>query len=94
MTGKRNEERAKRWSGPKRIVADPHIMPPAKGLCVECACNHAPSAPHNRDSIYYQFAFHAKHGRWPTWTDAMAHCTPEVQRLWKAELTKRAIRID
>jgi hypothetical protein len=32
--------------------------------------------------MYYQMAFQQQHGRWPTWADAMAHCTPEMQSAW------------
>ena len=47
---------------------------------------HPPEAPHNVQSLYYQYAFYGEHGRWPTWKDAMAHCDPETQRLWEQAL--------
>ena len=34
-------------------------------------------------------AFHATHGRPPTWTDAMAHCPPGVRAAWRARLVTR-----
>lgn len=42
------------------------ILPPPSGKCQECAVDHKPEEPHNRDSLYYQMAFRQKHGRWPT----------------------------
>ena len=55
------------------------LLPPAPHLCQVCAVAHAVDQPHNRDSLYYQMAFRAEHGRWPTWDDAMAHCAEEVR---------------
>lgn len=62
------------------------LLPPPPGVCQVCAVDHAWDAPHNQQSLYYQMHFHADHGRWPTWTDAMSHCTPEVQAEWKKHL--------
>jgi hypothetical protein len=62
------------------------LLPPAPGKCQECAVEHEPDQPHDQQSLYYQMAFKARHGRWPTWSDAMAHCTPKVQRLWRETL--------
>jgi hypothetical protein len=56
--------------------------------CQECAGDHPHTDPHNQQSLYYQQRFRAQHGRWPTWSDAMAHCTPEIQARWKEELIK------
>ena len=39
------------------------ILPPDPGVCQECAVDHDPVQPHNRDSLYYQYSFYAKHGR-------------------------------
>lgn len=39
-------------------------------------------------SLYYQLHFHAERGRWPTWSDAMAHCTPETKRTWRVYLVQ------
>lgn len=43
------------------------LLPPPKGTCPECAINHAPELPHNQQSLFYQYSFYGKHGRWPTW---------------------------
>jgi hypothetical protein len=35
------------------------------------------------------YHFYAQYGRWPTWADAVAHCEPEMQAIWKEELIAR-----
>ncbi|MBT9133132.1 MAG: hypothetical protein DDT33_01663 [Firmicutes bacterium] len=62
------------------------VLPPRPGVCQECAADHSPDEPHNKNSLYYQMAFHARSGRWPTWEDAMAHCEEETKELWREEL--------
>ena len=62
------------------------LLGPAPDKCQECAVDHAHDAPHDQQSLYYQMRFHATHGRWPTWSDAMAHCTEEVKTHWRREL--------
>lgn len=64
----------------------PVLLPPAPGKCQECAVAHDPGQPHNQQSLYYQMRFHAEHGRYPTWSDAMTHCSAEVRELWRREL--------
>lgn len=65
------------------------FLPPRPGACQVCAVEHDPAWPHNKDSLYYQMTFHQKHGRFPTWGDAMAHCGEDMKALWKEALTKR-----
>lgn len=62
------------------------ILPPRPGLCQECATAHDSDQPHNALSLHYQYAFRAKHERWPTWKDAIAHCKPLTRDLWEREL--------
>jgi len=62
-----------------------------EGQCAECAVVHDATLPHNQQSLFWQYNFMEKHGRWPTWADAMAHCTPEMQTLWKRALAKHGI---
>jgi hypothetical protein len=63
---------------------DWHLVPPAAGTCQVCAATpHGDEVPHNAESLYYQYAFCGAQGRWPTWADAVAHCTPETQSLIK-----------
>ena len=63
------------------------------GTCPMCALAHDPEMPHNRYGLFYQYKFYDRYGRWPTWTDAMAHCTPEIQAFWKRELSARGVEI-
>lgn len=58
------------------------------GKCPECACQHEPHLPHNNESLFYQYRFFDQHGVWPTWADAMAHCTEDRIKLWTIELEK------
>lgn len=64
------------------------MLPGPPGSCAWCHVVHDPAAPHNRDSLSYQIKFHTLHKRWPTWTDAMKHCTPEVQEMVRKVLIK------
>jgi hypothetical protein len=74
----------------------PHLAPfrmlgTPQGTCPECAVKHEAGQPHNARSLAYQYDFYGKHGRWPTWADAVAHCAAEIQSAWKAELTRRGV---
>lgn len=64
------------------------LLPPPKGTCPICAVKHAPELPHNGESIYYACRFYGIRGRWPTWADAVAHCTPEMRSHWETELRR------
>lgn len=75
----------------------PHLGPwtllkTPSGTCPECAVTHAEGAPHNAQSLAYQYDFFGKNGRWPTWGDALAHCSPEVQAAWKEGLLAKGVR--
>jgi len=63
------------------------------GTCPECAVKHDPTQPHDRQSLHYQYHFHGQHGRWPTWADAMAHCSADVQKMWIDELAEHGIEV-
>ena len=69
------------------------MLPPMPDVCQECAVKHDPMMPHNRDSLYYQYAFYGKHGRWPTWADAMQHCPEEIKQYWIEALTEKGIDV-
>jgi hypothetical protein len=69
------------------------LMPAPPGACSQCAVDHEPDQPHNQGSLFYQYAFNAEHGRWPTWADAMAHCTERVQECWKQRLAQHGIEV-
>jgi hypothetical protein len=63
------------------------LRPPVQeGQCPECHAFHDATEPHDNQSLFWQFNFREKHGRWSTWEDAMAHCTPEVRAMWISEL--------
>ncbi len=70
------------------------ILPPKPGACPECAATHDPKFPHNRDSLYYQMKFRQKHGRFPTWNDAMAHCSELTKACYRVELAKRGVSLE
>lgn len=70
------------------------IKAPRPGACRICATVHDPGRPHDRDSLYYQNWFRKRHKRFPTWTDAMAHCTEAVKAEYTAVLAKRGITIE
>ena len=69
------------------------LLPPKPDACQDCAVVHQAAAPHNKDSLYYQYSFYANHGRWPTWEDAIAHCDHETRTKWTEALTERGIKL-
>lgn len=78
----------------------PHLGPwsmlpidTSKGQCPECGTAHPAEMPHNQQSLAYQYDFYGKHGRWPTWEDAMAHCTATMRSAWTRELLKCGVEI-
>jgi hypothetical protein len=91
---KKWEERAMK----KAVIASKpdqvKILPPAPGKCPVCAGEHDAKMPHDKDSLYYQMKFRQAQGRFPTWADAMAHCTPEIKAHWKRELERLGVRIE
>ncbi|HUX56340.1 MAG TPA: hypothetical protein VMV77_05170 [Bacteroidales bacterium] len=69
------------------------MLKPAPDKCQECAKDHRPDMPHDPNSLYYQMQFQMKHSRWPTWTDAMAHCSQEMKDIWIKALAEKGIDI-
>lgn len=65
----------------------------SEGTCAECAVVHPPEAPHNQQSPAYQYAFREKHGRWPTWHDAMRHCTSALKLQWLEALAREGVEV-
>lgn len=61
------------------------------GTCPMCAHKHAPDAPHNRDSLTYQYKFFDMYGVFPSWRDAMAHCDKATKIQWIVALEIRGI---
>jgi hypothetical protein len=62
------------------------MLPGPPGTCEWCHVAHNPAHPHDAQSLPYQMKYYTLNGRSPTWSDAMAHCTPEVRAAWKAQL--------
>ena len=70
------------------------VLPPRPGVCRICAARHAKDQPHERDSLYYQAMFYRKYRRFPTWEDAMSHCSENVKAAFREELSRRNIDVD
>lgn len=62
------------------------ILPPTPGSCSVCGVPHVEGQPHNAQSIFYQYRFYGAYGRWPTWADAIAHCTENVKQVWTEQI--------
>ncbi|HBV87055.1 MAG TPA: hypothetical protein DEF42_10480 [Desulfosporosinus sp.] len=75
------------------IAKEGKLMPCAPDVCQECGVDHKPDMPHKAQSLYYQYKFYKEHGRWPTWEDALTHCTPEMQAWWRKELRERGVKL-
>ena len=70
------------------------LMPAKEGTCPECATAHDMSQPHNQQSLFYQYKFFNENGRWPTWKDAMEHCSPDIKKFWIMKLAELGIKIE
>ena len=80
---------------PRKVVeCSMMVLPPAADCCQECAHKHPPELPHNPQSLFYQVRYKMEHGREATWADAMAHCTPKMQSLWRDQLALKGIDIN
>lgn len=66
---------------------------PNEGQCPECGAFHEQEQPHNRDSLRYQYTFYDAHGRWPSWADAMSHCSDDVKAIWRHELERAGVDV-
>lgn len=62
------------------------LLPPEEGVCPICATAHGPDQPHNQQSLYYQYRFYGVRKRWPTWADAVAHCSQFIKDQWTITL--------
>lgn len=56
-----------------------YLAPPLPGTCPICGCEHRADEPHNVNSLYFKYAFHEKHGRFPTAKDACQHCPASIR---------------
>lgn len=78
----------------KEVKMKFQIMPPKPGTCPECAVKHPPEYPHDAHSLFYQYKFYGEHGRWPTWVDAMAHCSDEIKDATMDVLKKKGMKVN
>lgn len=69
------------------------LLPAPPGTCPDCARPHDPALPHDQQSLHWQYRFYGRNLRWPTWTDAMAHCAPETQDAWTQALAEHGIEV-
>jgi hypothetical protein len=76
------------------------VLPAPEGVCPDCGVDHDPREPHDAQSLLYLYRWRSheaqagREERWPSWRDAMTHCTPEMQAAWIEELTTRGIDVD
>lgn len=71
------------------------LLPPDDpNICQTCNTDHPAGHPHKFESLYYQYAFLADHGRWPVWRDSFAHCDPQIQEVALRVLAKHGIDPD
>ena len=70
------------------------LLPPRSDVCQECARDHDPRLPHDKQSLYYQVKFKMEHGRGATWADAMGHCSDEIKAAWTDGLKKFGIEVE
>lgn len=75
------------------LLKEGTLLPPAADKCQMCAVKHEPEQAHDGKSLYYQMWFKKNYGRWPTWADAIEHCTPEVKAFWVEQLKKHGIEV-
>lgn len=76
----------------KAQLKDWKIMPPTNpNACILCGEIHDPKLPHNKDSLTYQYTFAKEYGRWPKWSDAAKHCSPEVKQTLIQTLEKHNV---
>lgn len=67
---------------------DLSLLKPHPDVCQVCAADHGEQEPHNPESLYWQVARRSEGLPPATWEDAMAHCSMEVQNVWKEALAE------
>ncbi|UVN08011.1 MAG: hypothetical protein [Bacteriophage sp.] len=78
----------------KTRVVNAMIAPAPPGTCPVCATSHPAELPHNAQSLFYQYSFYAEEKRWPSWDDAMAHCTDEMKNHWRSALESMGVDLE
>lgn len=78
-----------------RILRDNEVavLPPKAGACWVCGDVHNGRDPHNARSILYQHRFRKRNGRYPTWADAMSHCSRKTKEKWVERLNRCGVQI-
>lgn len=79
---------------PSDSMDEIRITAPVPGTCPVCATKHDERDPHDRDSLYYQNQFFKANKRFPSWWDAMGHCTDMTKAVWAEKLKKRGIILE
>src|SRR5688572_1045122 len=59
--------------------------------CSVCGDRHEPWDAHDATSPDYHRAFREKHGRNPSWMDALAHCSPIIKLYWVLQLKEQGM---
>lgn len=67
------------------------IKAPVPGACPQCATKHEADKPHDRNSLYYLYLFRKRNRRFPSWSDAMAHCDNKTKARWTQKLVSKGI---
>lgn len=75
------------------LAKEGKLLPPPPDCCQACAVKHDAAQPHNQQSLHWQYGFYQQHGRWPTWADAMSHCTETVKAHWCIELRRMGVEV-
>lgn len=69
------------------------IAAPVPGTCPVCATKHERQEPHDLNSLYYRNQFYRRHRRFPTWADALRHCSELTRAVWTEKLKRAGIEV-
>lgn len=75
------------------VSKDMVLLPAKPGTCPQCAVNHPAEFPHDKQSLFYQMKFRQENERFPTWEDAMVHCSDDMKKVWRDALTERGVAL-
>lgn len=77
----------------QKRMGEVRISAPVHGTCPVCATVHDEAEPHDLSSLYYQNQFFKKNKRFPTWADALRHCSPITKAVWVEKLKKSGLSV-
>lgn len=86
-----NQRKGNKMQTKLRVIKGMMLLPPEADKCQKCAVKHKPEEPHDQTSLYYQCQFFQRHGRYPTWEDAIRHCAKPLRDAWEKELKERGV---